>query len=381
MRFRKGSKVEVLKRTEVPSGCWYCAEIISRNGHNYNIRYQNFPDVVTVERLSRNAIRPLPPPSGGAENWVPSDIVEVFDNNSWKIAEVSKVMGGHYFVRLLGSAQQFRVHKLNLRVRQSWQDNQWVVIGKSNCRLSGMNMKATITQHVLEQDAGFQADKVRNMALSVRSVKRSREVFSSHLGENAGPDQKLRAIKKDGRLQQSVTGCQSHLLEKVDAVASPQIVLGEKYMHASFNNRTTHFSEIDTEESRNFNAEVGCFFPRSLEPIDDAEASTCSIASCSSSTRDNPYKLSCLYITGPNQASGSGGWVDQRESSPSENDELAAEIHKLELHAYRSTMEALYASGPLSWEQEEMMTNLRLSLNISNDEHLLELRHLVSAEC
>ncbi|KAF2310693.1 hypothetical protein GH714_016334 [Hevea brasiliensis] len=53
-------------------------------------------------------------------------------------------------------------------------------------------------------------------------------------------------------------------------------------------------------------------------------------------------------------------------------EELAAEIHRLELHAYRCTMEALYASGPLSWEQEALVTNLRLSLHISNDEHLME---------
>ncbi|KAF9686911.1 hypothetical protein SADUNF_Sadunf02G0039100 [Salix dunnii] len=49
-----------------------------------------------------------------------------------------------------------------------------------------------------------------------------------------------------------------------------------------------------------------------------------------------------------------------------------AEIHELEFHAYRSTVQALYASGPSSWDQESLLTNLRLSLNIS-DEELLPL--------
>jgi len=57
-----------------------------------------------------------------------------------------------------------------------------------------------------------------------------------------------------------------------------------------------------------------------------------------------------------------------------------AEIHELEFHAYRSTVQALYASGPLSWEQESLLTNLRLSLNISDEEHLLHLRRLLSTQ-
>jgi hypothetical protein len=57
---------------------------------------------------------------------------------------------------------------------------------------------------------------------------------------------------------------------------------------------------------------------------------------------------------------------------------LFLNIHELELQAYRSTVRALRAAGPLTWEQESLLTNLRLSLNISNEEHLLQLRHLLS---
>nr|GEU56649.1 agenet-like domain-containing protein [Tanacetum cinerariifolium] len=42
--------------------------------------------------------------------------------------------------------------------------------------------------------------------------------------------------------------------------------------------------------------------------------------------------------------------------------EFAAEVHRLELQAYRCTIEALHASGPLTWEKETMVTNLRPKL-------------------
>lgn len=60
--------------------------------------------------------------------------------------------------------------------------------------------------------------------------------------------------------------------------------------------------------------------------------------------------------------------------------DVHAEVHKLELNAYRLTMNLLFASGPISWEQQALMTNLRLFLHISTDEHLSELKHLVSGE-
>lgn len=49
-----------------------------------------------------------------------------------------------------------------------------------------------------------------------------------------------------------------------------------------------------------------------------------------------------------------------------------------ELYTYRSTLGKLFASGPLDWNQEASLTDLRLSLNISTDEHLMEIRNLKS---
>jgi hypothetical protein len=70
--------------------------------------------------------------------------------------------------------------------------------------------------------------------------------------------------------------------------------------------------------------------------------------------------------------------TSERETSEHDNHGSREETHLLELHAYRATMLALYACGSISWEQEALLTNLRLTLNISTDEHLAELRSLVT---
>lgn len=112
------------------------------------------------------------------------------------------------------------------------------------------------------------------------------------------------------------------------------------------------------------------------------ETNECSVASCSSNdteesfggarrhSRNTPGKSSNAVPSSP--------YEGERDHEKNFKDKLAASIHMLELHAYRSTLRALHASGPLSWEQESLLTNLRLSLNITNEEHLLHLKQLLS---
>ncbi|KAI7985088.1 Paired amphipathic helix protein Sin3-like 2 [Camellia lanceoleosa] len=131
MRFMKGSKLEVLSKKEVSTGSWLSAEIISGNGHTYNIRYVSFPrsGEALVKRVPRKAIRPCPPPVKGAaaDNWVPGDRLEVFHSKtvSWKTAMIVKVLDANKFlVRLTGKSEEFKVHGSHIRVQQSWQDGK-----------------------------------------------------------------------------------------------------------------------------------------------------------------------------------------------------------------------------------------------------------------
>ncbi|KAK8292709.1 hypothetical protein V6Z11_D06G137500 [Gossypium hirsutum] len=141
MRFKKGSKVEVLTKEEVPTGAWRCAEIISGNGHTYSVKYGWFPitgEAAAVERVSRKAIRPCPPPMNGKNNCASGDIVEVFDDLSWKPAVIVKVLGGNNFsVRILGSSSELKAHQSRLRIRQSWEDGNWFLVGKGSSNSTG----------------------------------------------------------------------------------------------------------------------------------------------------------------------------------------------------------------------------------------------------
>lgn len=149
MRFKKGGKIEVLKKREMGLG-WCPAEIVSGNGHTYYVHYERSTcedGQPIIERAPRKAIRPCPPLVGGTENWVPGDVVEVFDDDSWKTAKILKVVqaGLCFFVRLLGLSREFRAYASNVRVRQSWVDNQWIIIGKVMSSDTILNFTAFIS--------------------------------------------------------------------------------------------------------------------------------------------------------------------------------------------------------------------------------------------
>lgn len=156
----------------------------------------------------------------------------------------------------------------------------------------------------------------------------------------------------------------SSQLEKVDDFVYPRVVLGEKSLRNSFNNE---LFETEMEESVNSNSCRSCFSPTDLEP-NETLSGLCSMNNNGNITHD-PHSQPFVSKDNFSEDSTSSLKVD------------GAVANRLELHAYRSTMEELCASGFISWEQEVMMTNLRLSLNISNDEHLLELKQLVSNDC
>ncbi|XP_039060147.1 uncharacterized protein LOC120204125 isoform X1 [Hibiscus syriacus] len=141
MILNKGSKVEVLTKEEVPTGAWRCAEIISGNGHTYIVKYGWFPmtgEAAEMERVPRKAIRPFPPPINGNDNWVSGDVVEVFDELCWKPAVIVRVLGGNnFYVRILGSTAQLKAHQSRLRVRQSWEDGNWFLVGKGSSNSTG----------------------------------------------------------------------------------------------------------------------------------------------------------------------------------------------------------------------------------------------------
>lgn len=131
MRLKKGMTVEVSSKREASLGSWRRAEIMSGNGHTYQVKYESHQPgmAAATERVPRRFIRPLPPLRVDSTNWTPGDIVEAFENHSWKLASVKSVACGDYYsVGIIGSRKQIRAHKSEIRVQQSWEDNHWVII-------------------------------------------------------------------------------------------------------------------------------------------------------------------------------------------------------------------------------------------------------------
>ncbi|XP_065878662.1 protein SEEDLING PLASTID DEVELOPMENT 1-like isoform X1 [Euphorbia lathyris] len=61
------------------------------------------------------------------------DVVEVFQDFSWKTAAILKVLGSnHFMVKLIGYSRELLLRKVHIRVRQFWQDGEWILIGKGS---------------------------------------------------------------------------------------------------------------------------------------------------------------------------------------------------------------------------------------------------------
>ncbi|GKB12811.1 agenet domain-containing protein [Tanacetum coccineum] len=335
MRFKKGSRVEVMNN-EMPA-TWRAAEIVSGDRDAYNVTYDGYKGAETV---SRKFVRPCPP-AISLQSWVSGDIVEVFDENSWKVATVLKVLkGGRFLVRLHGFAHEMKVQKMNVRTRQSWRDGQWVPVGK----IAGSygDMKTKIGQEENDSIRVCNDARLQESYVVSKNHKRASPFCSSFIETCPRKVEKVKA-----------TG---HSFEKVDVFAYPGNTLGNQYIQDSFNNSLNG---------------VGNNLARISEP-NDLDSDRCSVGSCSIAS-NGLNKLSSQYDADTLSSDG------ESLNTSRDEQEIAVSIHRLELHAYRSTLEALYASGPLSWEKEALLTNLRINLHISNDEHLTELRSLISS--
>lgn len=362
--------MEVLTKKKVPSGVWRGAEIVADNGESYTVRHYRRPGVLSdvVEKVSVEAVRPCPPRGNGPVIWDVGDIVEVLDNGYWKTAEIQQVMdGGYYHIHLIGSIDEFRVEKSSIRARQEWLDNRWVLIEKDSGIRKDMICRA------------FKKDHAHYGLESAISKSRKRLSPDNSAFVEAQPEcvQKRRAIEKDEL--EIMHGDSYSFNGKVDTCADPR------------ENQVKHNVEILTKKRTAFNnadhknQDNARCLPRT-SGSEDCISSVSSIASCSV-INAIPERLLSHSSAGCSQDSDSlcsdaesfeCFGVEGGVSACQSKGEYALRVHERELDTYRYILEALYESGPLSWEQEAILTNLRIRLYVSNDEHLMELRRLKS---
>ncbi|KAI3495893.1 hypothetical protein L1887_38240 [Cichorium endivia] len=140
MKYKKGSIVEVLIKDNFCHHSWHCAQIVSIKGHNYTVSYNMYPGFTNKADVQQISIRPCPPLLKISESFAPGDVVEVFYNLSWKTSIVLKAFNQDKFlVRLLESSIELKLTKSELRVRQSFQNGEWIVLHKYNEDVVGRN--------------------------------------------------------------------------------------------------------------------------------------------------------------------------------------------------------------------------------------------------
>ncbi|WJX35612.1 hypothetical protein P8452_23577 [Trifolium repens] len=350
-------------------------------------------------------------------SWRVNDIVEVWNAECWKEATVLKHMTGEfYLLRLHGSCTELKIHEDDMRICQSWLNGRWIISPKGPAK-SGVakfsrnlisNNNKTMPEVQNTKDVcspGLDASCLHQPSPS--TLKRVLSHDSSHIEEY--PRKKRAVVITSGSKRLKAVST-APFLEKVDAIAYPQNNMGENYMHYSFPNCTNQLYESRKP------CNVTTHFPETIEKPDYSYSNLSSVGSCSvisgsaneffgdtlagpcqddkDTLRSDAESLNVedmdeFYgdmLPGPCQRDEDTICTDAAESLDVDEgctvlpkEVVEERIHRLELNAYHCTLEAMYTSGPLSWEKEELLTNLRISLNISNDEHLRGIKSLVSA--
>ncbi|KAF9618629.1 hypothetical protein IFM89_002324 [Coptis chinensis] len=371
MKFRKGNKVEVLRRTHEQNEAWFPGRIISADGDQYIVKYEmllNVEGVPVVEKVPLDDVRPQSPPTKEEENWMSGDIAEVFDIHCWRVGKVAKVLkSDRVVVKFLGSIQLKEFHPCSLRIHQVWQNSKWTVIGKVAAGDKNIGNK------IVHNNSKYHIDLGSDIPPGIQEVIYSREKKGQ---EELSTFHHLRTLKRKHSLRFDDATMESGTKKRkqVGRVSSEEANVGKSCR--------VGYSERDAERKKTSHFSMR----RSPMPaLITEESYGCSVASCSS----NDFPEYTVQIARKSYKDFTDSSFDDAESfcpsvswrdNISSEDELEANVRELELRAYRMTLQALYASGPLSWAQESVLTNLRLSLRISNEEHLLQLRQLLASQ-
>ncbi|MQL80771.1 hypothetical protein Taro_013220 [Colocasia esculenta] len=388
MKFKKGKPVEVLRRQDQSCGSWFPARIISVDAQGYTVRFEHFwtaEGEQVVEKVHLVDVRPCPPIIVNERGWAVGDIVEVFDLHSWRVGKVAKVLRNNRFVvGLLESIQLKEFHSSIVRDLQSWLDGKWVRIEKGNeekqiSRCSRKLHSGVMVEHQESFNKEICHESPLKKICSVRHAKRKcgSQLKSSPSGDITGNVKKQKTTLGGGHL---ATGT---LSKEVNVISFPKTKLTENSLHGTIkrNNVGPCAMDVRRECMSLYAMQQSSLPPRVIE-----ENVECSVASCSGNVLpeyapSNSLKSCRVDARCPFDDAESSYPLEPRGKyfHVAKEDKIAENVHMLELHAYKTTVKALYASGPLSWEQESLLTNLRLSLHISNEEHLLQVRNLLSA--
>lgn len=301
--------------------------------------------------------------------WIIGDVTEVLDHNTWKLGKIAKMLKNNYFViRLADCIQLKEFHISSLRVPlphapAAPHSKQFPAAEKATERIKRLPADHNFPCSKAGPGMGHQVYEGQG-----HCAKKS-EAISLCPYTGVATNLKSSKLAPRGQMSSDVLLRRSGKKRKATAVESHQR-----------RQKTTQPRKAARTSALNGVMADNCLYRSSQV----REGTECSVASCSINNveyfaNDNQQCSVGCASSSPDDAMSACPCTSGRENNNIFSSESAIDIHELELEAYQSTVRALYASGPLTWEQESLLTNLRLSLNISNEEHLLQLRHLLSS--
>jgi len=315
--------------------------------------------------------------------WLLGDVTEVLDQDSWRLGKITEVLRNDYFaIRVVGFIQPREFHISCLRIPHAYHSKQLTVEDRVSELSKPVRLAGHSSHHskfVMEQDIqAYEEDgnntrrKASNVcaSTSARVVKRKLEETRMPPNDSVtrtGKKQKVAAYEVR-QLTKNVLPLNMSDRNDIDGNSFYRPLSGRCY---------------DLAKNNNAKRKPDCkVLPSSGIPLHIREANECSVASCSvnyleycTNDEEQSVRISSCF---PDDAMSACPSISAQENNNVCSYSLHMNVHELELHAYQSTVKAFHAAGPLTWEQESLLTNLRLSLNISNEEHLLQLKHLLS---
>ncbi|KAK9682653.1 hypothetical protein RND81_10G087300 [Saponaria officinalis] len=289
--------------------------------------------------------------------WSVDDVVEVLHDGYWKVSLIVGVSGEDcYQIQVVGSIDEFRVSKSSIRVRQIWKENEWMLMEKvsGDCEDLVSRMRRRI--HMLQQQeqqkqCDYKWQLVPDSSYISKLMKGPLSDSRRHSEDNSERAKKRRAISKEVDLH-AIIDDSNYFVGKPCGGASCMNHDGEKLLARA----------IKPSECVSKISSVG----------------SCSITNAISNSRLNNSSAGCGKdndcLCSDAESLKTFGYV--KGPSVVSRVKQVVRPHDLDLRSYRYFLKTLYASGPLTWDQELLLTNLRKTFCVSNDEHLTELRRL-----
>ncbi|XP_062208487.1 uncharacterized protein LOC133909978 [Phragmites australis] len=394
MRIKKGSHVEVwTHETASPVGAWRGGEVQWGNGHSYILRWHDgAPD---SGRISRKIVRPRPPPAPVPGDLDAGDMVEVFDEDDylWKCAEVVRAGGdggGEFRVKIVGSAKVLMVPPHRLRVRQVLRDDDvWVVLHKDNQIAVASSMPLRANGGRIGIGEGNGGLKPVAPGFKLFNQKRSLCMLDAKMignGMRFEDNSKRLCVKEEPRLEIEVIEVHPNVcLDKQDEMSSEDCDVVGTGSNSNDEHHHHHQQHKEEEEDSDDDSESDSSSGGSSSSSDSRTRSG-DAGDRPASPASRPRDVQKVDQPRDRKRDHCDDTAESREIvGANQNDEKwtvvapQGQIHRLEMEAYTALTKAFHASGvALSWEKAELLTDLRVHLHISNDEHLQVINEVLN---